>query len=227
MVTAVAMGLFGGMAAVFVFNKIPPKWLTDYGEEPPEELWGKRLKEAHFIPLLSGLFIWVAYTLMKEETCYLIAGFLAVWLLVLITVADLKYMIIPDQFTVALAIVALGLIPYHGDLLSPLYGALAGAGTFYLIGLLGRLLFKKDAMGFGDVKLMGAIGILAGFKGVLLIMFIAVLTAGIVLGGLLLSRRIKRDEERPLGPFIAVSAGAYILFHAQLWTLVDWYLGLF
>ena len=227
MVLAAALGLAGGASAVWVFNKIPPKWLTDYGEEPSEEVWGKRLNEKYYLPLLVGFLFWAAYTMRNQETCYLIAGFLAVWLLTLITIADLKYMIIPDQFTIGLAIVALGMIPYQPSYLSPLFGALAGAGTFYLIGLLGRLLFKKDAMGFGDVKLMAAIGMLAGFKGVLLIMFLAVLGAGIVLGGLLLSKRIKRDEERPLGPFIAIAAGGYILFQPQLWTLVDWYLGLF
>lgn len=227
MVLSVALGLFGGASAVFVFNKIPAKWLTDYGEEPPEEVWGKRIQEKYYIPLLTGLLFWAAHTMRNAETSYLIAGFLAIWLLTLITIADLKYMIIPDQFTIGLAIVSVGMIPYHTSLLSPLLGAVTGAGTFYLIGLLGKLLFKQDAMGFGDVKLMGSIGMLAGFKGILLIMFMAVLAAGGVLGTLLLARRIRRDEERPLGPFIALAAGAYILFQPHLWKMVDWYLGLF
>ncbi len=207
-----ALGLMGGISAVYIINAVPPKWLAEYGEEPPTEAWKKRLNEAHFMPLFSAVMIWAAYILRNRDIGFLIAGFAAIWLLLMIAVIDYKFMVIPDQFTVALALVGIGLVPYQGSVLNPLFGVVAGAGFFLIAGFLGRLIFKKDAIGFGDIKLMSAVGILGGLRGTLAILTIACISSGLLFGILMITGRIKKDAVKPFAPFIAFAGSIYLLF---------------
>ena len=61
-------------------------------------------------------------------------------------------------------------------------------------------------MGFGDVKLMGAMGLFFGWGNIILISIMAFLFAAIVSIGVLLLRRKKIDEYIPFGPFIVISS---------------------
>ena len=56
-----------------------------------------------------------------------------------------------------------------------LLGMLAGGGIFLLITLLGGLFYGKEAMGFGDVKLMGALGIFFGLSNIIVIIYLIVI----------------------------------------------------
>ena len=96
-----------------------------------------------------------------------------------------------------------------------------------IIGTIGRWISKKDVMGFGDVKLMAAIGLVSGVKGTVIILLLTFLSAGIVMGFGLLSGRLKREDEQPLGPYIAAAAAAFILFRPGLLLLADRYLATF
>lgn len=125
--------------------------------------------------------------------------------------------------------------PTSAALVPSLLGAAVGAGTIYGVGVLGTVVFRKDAMGFGDVKLMGFLGGLLGAKYVLLAIFIASLL-GSVIGTLqILARRARarRDDEPgegtyiPFGPFLCAGAAILVLGHEQVQSAVDWYLELF
>jgi leader peptidase (prepilin peptidase) / N-methyltransferase len=226
-IVSVLVGLIAGFSTIYIFNRIPAKWLCDYKEEPNKEMWGERIKERPWKIVFILVFMGAALKLMDQGILYQIAGMLALWLLLQIGIADKKYMIIPDQFVIALAVTALGFIPFQSSYLSPLYGALIGGGSLLFIGILGQFILKKEAMGFGDVKLLTAIGLLAGIKGSIIILILTVLSSGVVLGIQFLIGAIKRGEEQPLGPFIAASTAAYILFQKEILILADWYLSLY
>ena len=84
-------------------------------------------------------------------------------------------------------------------------GMVAGAGIFLLITLLGGLVYGKEAMGFGDVKLMGCLGLWFGFSEIIIIALMSFLI-GAILSILLLVTRVKKsDEYIPFGPFIVLS----------------------
>ena len=161
------------------------------------------------------------------ELIYQIAGIPALWLLLLVSLADKRFMIIPDQFVIGLAIVSIGFIPYQTSVLSPLYGALAGGGSLLVIGLVARWILKREAMGFGDIKLLAAIGLMAGLKGILIILMLTILSSGLILGGMYLGGRVKKDDEQPLGPFIAMATAVFILFRPWLLLVADWYISLY
>ena len=96
-----------------------------------------------------------------------------------------------------------------------------------MIGIIGKLILKKEAMGFGDVKLMCAVGLISGIKGTLVILVLTIISSGLIFGIGLLLRLVKRDEEQPLGPFISASAALYLLFIDELNLAADFYLSLY
>lgn len=235
-------GFLAGYLAVYVLNRMPAEWLTDYGETPDESLTGPRIGKRPFILVLSVTFV-LTFTFLAiqyDGPFYTISGMLILWLLMLIGISDYKYMIIPDQLVLGLAAAALGFIgldfaalsaglpPYfHQSYASPFLGALIGGGSLWLIGAIGSLLTKKEAMGFGDVKLLAAIGFLCGPRGILIVLAITILTSGIWFILLLLARKIKRDDNKPLGPYIVAACALYLMFREQINQLVNWYIGLY
>ena len=84
-------------------------------------------------------------------------------------------------------------------------GMLAGGGIFLLITLVGGLVYGKEAMGFGDVKLMGALGLFFGLSNIIIITLVSFLI-GAILSIVLLATKIKKsDEYIPFGPFIVIA----------------------
>lgn len=113
---------------------------------------------------------------------------ISIIILLMITVSDFKYTIIPDQFTVALAVVFLAVVIYDrlrgynifsSEWWQPIAGAAIGGGAMLLINAIGVIIYKKEGMGFGDVKLFAAIGILTGFPGTIYTIFISIIIASL------------------------------------------------
>ena len=84
-------------------------------------------------------------------------------------------------------------------------GMLAGGGIFLLITLVGGLIYGKEAMGFGDVKLMGALGLFFGLSNIIIITLVSFLIGAILSIGLLATKIKKSDEYIPFGPFIVIA----------------------
>ena len=82
---------------------------------------------------------------------------------------------------------------------------LAGAGIFLAITLLGGLFYGKEAMGFGDVKLMGAIGLFLGLSNIIIVTLLSFLIGAILSIILLVTKIRKTSEYIPFGPFIVIS----------------------
>ena len=94
--------------------------------------------------------------------------------------------------------------PHLASCLSAVLGAAAGGGSIWMVGVLGKLLFRKDAMGFGDVKYMAMLGSVLGWQGVLLTFVLACL-AGSVFGiGKYVA--VRRMGYVPFGPFLSFGA---------------------
>ena len=128
---------------------------------------------------------------------------------------DYKLQIIPNRLT--LSIFETGLIfTFLSALMNTnagmnifinnMLGMIVGGGIFLIITLIGGLIAGKDAMGFGDVKLMGALGLFVGWVEIIMISVIAFLLAAIVSIVILISRKKKADEYIPFGPFIVIGA---------------------
>ena len=218
------IGIFAGHFAVYAFNRLPEKWFCDYGEEPGKKLVShgeKRIKSHPWKWSLSMAFTLIAIKLGMENWQWGIPALIAIWILVEIMFSDRQYLIIPDQFVAMLAITGFGFIPFHVDILEPVWGMLLGLVPMLLIYSLGRLLYGKEIMGFGDVKLMGAIGFLAGPAGAVFTFATGFLASGLFYGAGILMRKIHLKDEEPLGPFLALAAIIYLIFYKDLQGMIN------
>jgi leader peptidase (prepilin peptidase)/N-methyltransferase len=140
------------------------------------------------------------------------------------SISDLKYMIVPDQFIMLLVLTGLGFLPqkmalYHRHAIyDSLIGAAAGLILMLVIALFSRAIYKKWALGGADIKLFTAIGFLTGLYGVLIIFVLTTFLSALHIGYLLIRRKTHLKETKPMVPYIAVSFGIYFLFIKSLIT---------
>ncbi|MSU71995.1 MAG: prepilin peptidase [Opitutus sp.] len=137
------------------------------------------------VELLTAL-LFVACSLRLSPAVAL-CGMVFLSALVAATFIDLDHFIIPDVFTLGLGVAGVGLsfcVPslhgQHGDLFlidsvrsgfASILGLLVGSGLVLWIALLAEAVLKKEAMGFGDVKFVGAIGAFCGWQGAVFSVF--------------------------------------------------------
>ena len=103
-------------------------------------------------------------------------------------------------------------------------GMLCGSTLVFLVGVIGSKIFRKPAMGFGDVKLMGLLGGFTGAGGVVAGFFIACL-AGSVVGVFLLLKY--KSRYLPFGPFLALGCLSMILWPEVFYRFIAWYVSFF
>ncbi len=152
---------------------------------------------------------------------------LAVFGLMLGTFVDIEHMIIPDRVSlggIVLGLAFSALLPglHHetsilGGIGASFLGAVVGSGSLWLIAQLGRLLFRKDAMGMGDVKLLGAIGAFLGWTAVLFTLMVSSFVGALVGLGLVLARRKEMQSRIPYGPYLALAAIVWLLWGPSIW----------
>ena len=223
----VLLGFALTWTAFFIINKIPAAWLCDYNETPSEELLnGRRVNYSGAGIILS--FVSAACLVLcrlqfnKGFDIYFIVLSLIIMLALMIAVCDIKYTIIPDQFTAAVGILGIIISVYdlvrgfgilHTAWWSPLAGAAIGAGTMMFIDFIGMIVYKKDGMGFGDVKLFAAIGLVTGFPGTILVLILSMITGAVFFCGILLISRLRsrssaKEDDAPAAADAAVNNSA-------------------
>jgi leader peptidase (prepilin peptidase) / N-methyltransferase len=155
-----------------------------------------------------------------------------------IAITDAKHYLIPDGFTVtglllggAASVVGayLGLQDPFASPLDAMFGACVGAGAIAIIGWLGEVALKKEAMGFGDTTLMAMVGVALGPGRALLTIFVGALLAAVAflivvypVGFLRARARGERFDVPlvPFGVFLAPAAVVTLLFGS---SLIRWY----
>lgn len=183
--------------------------------------------------LTAGLAVLVAWRFLTgpggRDWARFAAALALTAALVAVTFIDLQHRIIPDRITkpgmvaapilclLAPALQQVQWIPEvpaaAAALLLSLLGMVVGAGSIWLMGVIGQAVFKKEAMGFGDVKFMGMVGGFLGPVGVLLAVLLACI-AGSVIG--ILSWLITRDHYIPFGPFLSLGALGVLFFRPEV-----------
>lgn len=143
---------------------------------------------------------------------------------------DYKLHIIPNRlnltiFEIGLLIAVIGGISDINFAINAIEGMLVGGGTFFIITLIGGLIAGKEAMGYGDVKFMAALGLYFGFASMVSIIFMSFLIGAILSIILIIFRRKKASEYIPFGPFIVISC--YIAIFVPLNSLLNLLLQIF
>lgn len=178
------------------------------------------------------LLVWLKYGWSPLTLIYLfmVAG------LIVATFVDLEHLIIPDRISLGGMPVGLFLSalfpllhgadhPLTGFMRSGI-GLLAGFGILWLVATLGKMAFKKDAMGFGDVKLLGAIGAFVGWHGVLFTIMISSLAGSVIGLSFIFSGKKEWQSRIPYGPYLALAAVIWILWGIEWWdAYIQWMMG--
>jgi leader peptidase (prepilin peptidase)/N-methyltransferase len=172
-----------------------------------------------FIELLTGaLGLLVAWQL-GPSTAALMALML-VYVLVTLTFIDLDHKLLPDQLT--LPLMWLGLVVnalgYFTSLDDALWGAVAGYTSLWLIYWGFRLITGRHGMGYGDFKLLAALGAWLGWQALPIIVLVSAV-AGIVVALVLRMRTTQTDPQMPFGPFLSAGGLVYLLWGEQLWLM--------
>jgi leader peptidase (prepilin peptidase)/N-methyltransferase len=145
--------------------------------------------------------------------CYLSSALLAIFFI------DLDFQIIPDKITLPGIVigVAVSFFLSPPGVVDSLIGVAAGGGSLLAIAYLGQWLFKKEAMGGGDIKMAAMMGAFLGWQKIF-IMFFGGALIGLVVSLVWMSLSAKVREHRliPFGPFLALAALIALVYGDQL-----------
>jgi len=133
-------------------------------------------------------------------------------------------MLISDFFSFSIAFIGIisSLInpsfdgSYYNRLVLSLSGLITGSGFIFALSYIGKVIYKKDAVGEGDIFLLGAIGTFTGFYGIVNIITISSLLGSIYGISLILARRADRLSYMPFGPFLSLAAIINLYFQFNL-----------
>ena len=191
--------------------------LPDYKKVFSKEFFSEYLKNCRpkYLLMVIVALLYIALLYLNGLTLYTVKFMLLIPMIIIAFIIDLKSQIIPNRLT--LTIFETGLVfTFVETLLEPnaginifvdnILGMLVGGGIFLLITLIGGAIAGKEAMGFGDVKLMGALGLFFGWLNMILISVMAFLFAAVVSIVILIAKRKKFNEYIPFGPFIVAAS---------------------
>lgn len=212
----VVVALLGGFAGLFSgwCNERLPEYKKIFTKEFLLE-YRTKLKPNYLLAGISAvLYVFILYRYGIQDTFIgnftLLQNLLLVPMLLSVFVIDKRLTIIPNRLSLTMFEIGLvvcfvnGIINFNAAIYSIL-GALVGGGIFLIISLVGGLIAGREAMGMGDVKLMGALGLYFGLINTIAISVLAFLIGAIISIVVLVLKKSK-DGYLPFGPFIVISA---------------------
>ena len=206
------VGLFVGMFVDWM-NKRLPEYKKVFSTEMFKE-FKVEFKPNYILMLItSAIYIGLVYVYGIKDTLIanldLIKYMILTPMLLSAFVIDYKLQIIPNRLNLTMFEIGLVIAFLYGlsDVaitINMILGMLVGAGIYLAITLIGGLVYGKEAMGFGDVKLMGALGLYFGLSNIIIITLLSFLIGAVLSIILLISKIKKMDEYIPFGPFIVL-----------------------
>jgi leader peptidase (prepilin peptidase) / N-methyltransferase len=190
-----------------------------------------KISKQHFISeLIAGVYaLFFAYLIYLQigsgqllNPITIAAQFLFFLVLIFVVIADFRYLIIPDFFIILLSILAVFLL--WPSYLNALIALVVSFLFFTLLYFFASWIFKKEAMGLGDIKLMIPLSFVLGWPKVVLAIFLSFIVGGVFATILLLFKQKKIGQSLPFGPFLVMG---FILSYFWAEPIWNWYLTLF
>jgi leader peptidase (prepilin peptidase)/N-methyltransferase len=150
-----------------------------------------------------------------------IAGFGLCATLLAMSAVDIDTRLLPDSLTLPLLWVGLivNLVDTFASLHAAVIGAIAGYVFLWCIYWIFRFVRGIEGMGYGDFKLLGALGAWLGWAALPQIVLIAAVTGAVVGLAATLSGRMRFEEPLPFGPFLAIGGAATLFFGTPFFHL--------
>ena len=158
--------------------------------------------------LLSAVIVW-----KFGPTWVALAGLVFTWTLIALAGIDFRTQLLPDQLTFPLLWLGLllSLLPMFVAAPSAIAGAAAGYLSLWSVYWLFKLITGKEGMGYGDFKLLAALGAWMGPVSLLPVILLSSLIGALVGGGWIVLRRHQRELPMPFGPFIAAAGWVWLV----------------
>lgn len=181
-----------------------------------------------FFEFLTGLLFLLSFLVYGFSMKFIISiTFISI--LLIISISDFKYYIIPDEVLlvgIILIVVELFINSFVNDIsilkgvIYPLLSAVGSFLTLYLFKLIGDCMFKKESLGGGDIKLLFLIGLVLGFDMSIVTIFIA---SFIALPLSIISLVRNNSNIIPFGPYLSLSAIIILLSKLNLDTILNFF----
>jgi leader peptidase (prepilin peptidase)/N-methyltransferase len=214
-------GLVAGLGLEVVVERVP--------EREPLNGWSRRdllpARAAVLAGVTVALFVGLA---VRYHDSWVLPAFLALAAgLVALSVIDLEHFLLPNRIVYPLAVTTVALLALAavGDDAWPSFGRALLGGVFATVALGGLHLVSPRSMGFGDVKLAFALGLVLGWLGwseLVLGLFCGFLAGALVGLGLIVVRHRGRKDHLPFGPFLAFGTVVVLLWGD---VILRWYRG--
>ena len=162
--------------------------------------------------LTAAASVTVAYQF--GVTIQTLCALLFTWVLIALTLIDLKKMLLPDSMTIPLlwSGIVLSFFSVFTDLNSSVIGAIAGYLVLWSVYHLFRIVTGKEGMGYGDFKLLAALGAWTGFIYLPQIILISSIVGSIIGISMMVFGRTKQQQPIPFGPYLAVAGWIALLW---------------
>jgi leader peptidase (prepilin peptidase)/N-methyltransferase len=150
-----------------------------------------------------------------------LGGVLFTWFLIALSGIDIKTQLLPDNLTLPLVWlgIAFNLFNTYTDLQSSVLGAIFGYLSLWLVFHLFKLITGKEGMGYGDFKLLAALGAWLGWQSLPLVILLSS-AAGAVIGiFMIVSKLQERSQPIPFGPYLAIAGWIAMMYGEQLMAL--------
>lgn len=240
-------GILGAMIGSFL-NVCIYRWPNDQSVVRPRSRCGgcgEMIAWYDNVPIVSwlllrgrcrrcGIKVSIQYPLVELGTALIwayMAATLPAWpafrgavfftILLGIAMTDARQYIIPDEFSLGGLVIGLLFSLSDGatGVGQSVIGAVVGFSVLWAIGAAGTRVFKEDAMGGGDIKMMAMVGAFLGWTGVLLTIFLGALLGSLIFVPLSL---VGKKKLVPFGVFLSVGAAATFIYGQ---AIITWYRG--
>lgn len=182
-----------------------------------------------FFELLTGVLFLLSYLSFGFNLKFIISiTFISV--LIIVSISDIKYYIIPDEVLIVGSVILIiefiintitnGLTLYEG-IISHILNGLGAFAILYLFKCLGDLMFKKESLGGGDIKLLFLIGMVLGFDMSIVTIFIA---SFIALPLSIISLIRNDNNVLAFGPYLSVAATLILLSHLNIDMILQFFI---
>ena len=238
-VTAALMAVLLGNGSVVAFNRAPARWFEDYDEEdikagrfdserrvlPPklleaDSMGRQRLPSTPWKYAFTGYFaICGIYLAIRGGSLGFEISVLCVLFIVLqMAISDQLYKVVPDQFSIMLAISAAAFVEYHEKWWEPAAGAALGLGISLAILLLGTLLFGAGSIGGADIKFFACMGLVTGRLGIAIIFILTTLLFAAYSAIIIAAGKGSIKDRNAMLPSACAASTIYFLF---FWNIGD------
>lgn len=205
-IAAIMAGIITGSGSVYAFNHMPDKWLKVNEEDRQYQ----RVKSVPWKYVLSGTFSVIGIHLGFSAPEKAIGIYIACIIVVEILMGTLIYGVIPSYLTKMLALTAVGILPFGGELelyiLGMVAGTLTGLGFIMVKGLASKKQFFWDI-----VELSCIIGLLTGWKKAIIIIITGFVLWALVTG----YRNIRMKKNR------VICEGFFVSLAFMMWLILD------